>query len=112
MLFFLAGNPRFNYVATRYSESGFAGFLIPPALRVYAYTRVKITIVELQVNNATFSFEHKVRLGLGQSAQPFPKIELSLISAFCHSFLCFATHFFGKKVLKMGEIIVFVFFTI
>jgi len=32
-LFIASGEPRFNYVATRYSESGFAGFLIPPALR-------------------------------------------------------------------------------
>jgi hypothetical protein len=28
-----SGEPRFNYVAARYSESGKAGFLNPPALR-------------------------------------------------------------------------------
>jgi len=32
-LFKISGEPRFNYVATRSTESGSAGFLIPPALR-------------------------------------------------------------------------------
>jgi len=46
-----SGEPRFNYVATRSTESGKAGFLIPPALKALTIFNNNFYLLKINVFN-------------------------------------------------------------